>query len=540
MELFGLELKRVDSKAKLKTFELEQEAGVEQRISNDFSGAESYVYDMVVIPTDEVELLQKCRELSKTAEVDKGLTEIRNEIFIFDVPGRRAIDLSFLDDTSLTKQVKEKIITEYVNLYNIIDFHNKGLDYFNSWYIDGKLIFHKVVDTDNLKKGIRDIVKIEPINIRRIKEYITDNKTGLYDLNRVNEFFIYKEYQGNILKNINNTGYYTRGTSPLANTAFKINPDAITYIDSGIYDEQTGQALSFLYKSILPYNNLKLLEDASIIYTVTRAPSRRIFYIDTANLPKQKAESHVKTVMERYRTKIAYNSKTGTIVDKKNILSMVEDYWFPRQGDRTTEVQELDGAESLNTDLLDYYRKNLYGSFNVPISRLTDESTFNFGKSAEVDRDAYRFKKYIDRLRQRFVFIFEDLLKTQLLLKNIISHDEWGTVKRSLQWNYAEDNAIVEWKESEIMVNRIEQMVNAKDLIDEKYLSKRWCLKNIMKFSDEAIEKMEADIKAELSGSSSEKDSTSIDKNIETDEIPENINTYNNIDLLTELLKEDK
>lgn len=498
---FGIDFKKADPKSKLKTFEIEQEAGVEQRINPSFLGASSYAFDMVQIPTDEVELIQKCRELAKTSEIEKAITEIRNEMFIFDTTGKRAFSLDFLDECKLSKQIREKIIQEYINLYNVTDFHNRGNEYFTSWYVDGKLFLHKVTDSEKPKLGIKRVVKIEPFNIRKIREYPQEDMTGIFDLNSIEEYYIYSENLApSAIQKRQSSNMQMRSLGSTNTTALRINKDSIAYTDSGIYDENTGMVLSFLHKSLLPYNNLKLLEDASIIYKVTRAPSRRIFYIDTANIPKQKSEAYVKSVMERFRTKVTYDSKTGAIVDKKNVLSMVEDYWFPRQGDKSTEVQELSGGDEQNTDLLEYYKNKLYNSMNVPMSRFTEENSFSFGKSTEISRDEFRFKKIIDNLRQRFMFIFEDLLRTQLLLKNIISPDDWIEIKRVIQWVFTEDNAFVEWKETEILMNRLNNLIAAKELVDDNFISKKYAMRTYLKFSDEDIAKMQAEIKQEAAG----------------------------------------
>lgn len=491
MAFFGIDFKtkttQGDKKGSLKTFEVEAEGGVEQRIN--YNGNTSYAYDLATVPTDEIELIMKYREMSKIAEIDLAIQHIKNEMFVFDVPGKKPVNITFLSQgDNLSEQLKEKILAEFSNIYNILDFQNKGLEYFLSWYIDGKLYLHKVVDNDNLKKGIERFIKIEPTNIKKIKEYTTESLVErLFDVRKIKEYYMYVE-NSSYFKNKSGQTNYSFNTA--SSQALKITSNSVVYIDSGLYDDRSGNALSYLHKSILPYNNLKLLEDASIIYRVTRAPSRRIFYIDTGNLPAPKSEAKVKQMMEQFRTKIAYDPKTGTIADRRNILSMVEDYWFPRQGEKNTEVQELSAGDDQSTELLDYHRNKLYNSLNVPYSRLTTEASFNFGKSSEIERTEYMFKKFIDSLRQRFMFIFEDSLRTQLILKKIISEDEWEDVKRCIQWVYAEDNNFVEWKESEILASRVELLNNVKDLVEDGYFSKKWIQKNVLKFTDEEIEQI--------------------------------------------------
>src|SRR5574343_240509 len=415
--MFGINLntKETKSKTKLETFELEYQNGVEN-IINPYTNSGSniaYAFDLVQIPTDEIELILKYRNLAKASEIDLGLQEIRNEVFVFDVPDKRAINLSFFDNTQIPEKTRKQIIDEFVNIYNLMDFHNKGIEYFMDWYIDGRLFLQKVIDSNNQKEGIKQFVKISPTNIKKIREYQDCDKNGIYDLSKMNEYYVYYENTEFFTKKNKNKSYLYGGYSNNKNnnTGLRISKESIIYIDSGIYDEMTNTPLSNLHKAIVPYNNLKLLEDSHVIYMVTRAPSRRIFYVDTGNLAPPLAEAKVKSLMENCRTKLAYNPETGGLVDRRNIMSMVEDFWFARQGDKTTEIQELAGMDDQSTDLLEFYKQKLQQSLNVPYSRLSTDSSYEYGKGTAISRDEDRFKKFISRIRQQFMFIFEDALK---------------------------------------------------------------------------------------------------------------------------------
>lgn len=490
--LFGISLvaknTKSNSKEQLETFVLEDTGGVEQRINpTAFSGNSNLAYEMATVPSDEIELLKKYRALAKTSELDLAVQEIKNEMFVFDVPNKRPFEISFKEKTKIAEKTQTIIKEEFSNLYNIIDFENKGLELFVDWYVDGKLFLQKVVDSKDLKKGIQKFVKVSPFNIRKIREYQQSDKHGIFDMSQVREYYVYHENSAYLNRKDGFKGMYGT-TNSYSNNALIIKADTITYIDSGIYDENTGNALSFLYKAIVPYNQLKLIEDSHIIYMVTRAPSRRIFYIDVNGMSPPKAEAAVKSMMEKFRTKLMYDPSTGTVIDKRNILSMVEDYWFPRQDGKTTDVQELPAGDDQSTDYLEYLKNKLYHATNVPYSRLSSDSVLSYGKATEISRDERRMLKFIDTLRQRFMFIFEDALKTQLILKNIIKETEWEDIKNDFKWNYTEDNNFVEWKEAEVLNSRMESANTAMSLVEGGLVTSKWIQKHILKFSDEEIE----------------------------------------------------
>jgi hypothetical protein len=488
MEIFGFSITKNKNKAKLDTFQVEPDASAEV-LSGASAGVVLYNYDLVTVPENEAELIRTYRRISLSPDIDLALTEIKNEIFIFDVPGRRAIDIGFINDSELSETLQKKIVEEFVNVYDILDFSNNGLTLFMDWYIDGRLFLHKVIDSANPKEGIKKIVSIDPLKIKKVREIPKPDEKGIYNIADIIEYYVYVDSPNGINK----------ATQAEINRGLKIQSDAIAYSDSGIYDKNSNCVLSYLHKAIVPFNNLRLMEDSLIIYRVSRAPERRVIYVDVGNLPKNKAEQYIHDLMNRFKNKLVYDSKTGSVADRKNVLSMIEDYWLPRrEGGRGTEISTLPGGDNLGiVDDVNYFKKKLYQSLNVPISRFLDDApTFIFGKGVEINRDEYRFKKFIDRLRQRFMIIFEDLLRTQLLLKKIITEQDWEGIRRNIQWIYAEDNNFVEFKESEVLNNRVNTLTQIDPFVG-KYFTREWVMKNVLRMSDvevqELIQKFGAD-----------------------------------------------
>lgn len=474
---FGLEIKTPKPKGSLESVEIDREEGTTETWSSA-GGVVGLSYDLFGIPTNEVELVKTYRSLSLTSDVDRVLTEIRNEIFVFDEFGKKAIDIEFDDsEKKISKTTMEKVKAEFDRIYGLLDFHNRGLELFIRWYIDGRLFLHKVIDKSRAKEGLQKIVYIDPLKIKRVVEYPQPNSEGVYDLNLVNTYYLFSDVSSAVFSSTQTSRF------------MKISKDAIAYSDSGIYDLNTGAALSYLWKMIVPYNNMRMMEEALLVYRVVRSPERRAFYINVGNLSKPKAEAYIKELMAKFKNKMVYDARTGTIVDRKNIMSMVEDYWLPRRDDgKGTEIQPLPGATNLGTiDDVDLFRKKFLESSNIPLGRFKDETaSFVFGRSTEISRDEYRFKKFLDRLRKRFAILFEDLLKTQLILKNIIVETDWEDIKNSLYWVFVEDNNFVQWKEAEVLNSRLESM-NAIDPLVGKYFTRDWVLKNVMHMGDEEI-----------------------------------------------------
>lgn len=485
---FGVVLKTEPEKRTLESIDINHEDGSVEVFSNG-GGVQGFAFDLFGVSTNEADLIKTYRTMSIQSDFELALNEIRNEIFTFDIPNKKAIDITFSnsEDLKISQKMMESIRTEYDTIYNLLDFQRKGLELFDRWYIDSRLFLQKIINTDKLNDGIQKIVRIDPLKIKKITEYPTPNKNGVYDLSQIKTYFIFSD-----IFDVHKS---------TVSRYLVINPDTISYVDSGLYDQNTGMALSYLWKSIVPYNNMKMMEEALIIYRVVRSPERRVFYINVGNLSKPKAESYIQELMNRFKNKLIYDSKTGSVIDRKNVMSMVEDYWLPRRDDnKGTEVQTLPGGNATGTiEDVEHFRKKFLNSLSVPVSRFKDDNTpsFIFGRSSDISRDEYRFKKFLDRLRNRFIIIFEDLLKTQLLLKKIIVDSDWETIKKSIEWEYAEDNNFIQWKEAEVLNNKIETL-NSIDNFVGKYFTKKWVMKNVLKMSDDEIEELEQDLKQDL------------------------------------------
>lgn len=494
LSLFGYTLSKDDDSKKLETFELEKDSAVDIMESNQIGGAYAYTFETVTVPTAEVDMIKTYRDMSKNSDVDLVLNEIRNEVFIYDVPGKKALDISFDENTTgVSKAIQKKIHEEFDAVYKAINFRERGYDLFDNWYVDGRLYIHKIVDSKRKKDGILSAVIIDPLKIKRIREVPKKDARGLIDLNKVEEYFIYTDVPTVTIGGQNLTTVNYQGTRGL-----KIQKDAVGYIDSGIYDGKIVQG--FLHKAIIPFNNLKLMEESLLIYRVSRAPERRVIYVDVGNLPKNKAEQYVRDMMNRFRNKLVYDSKNGGLADKRNVLSMMEDYWFPRRdGGKGTEVTTLPGGENLGiTEDVKYFKDKLMDALNVPASRFSEQApSFAFGKGIEINRDEYRFKKFLSRLRNRFVTLFLDLLKTQLLLKNIITEDDWDGIVDEIVWVFAEDNNFVEFKESETLNNRINTLTMVDPFVG-KYFPKAWVMKEVMKMTDKQIEAINKMVEEEV------------------------------------------
>lgn len=497
---FGSEIFKKSQKkdsGPLETFDVENEPGTES-ILESAGGILAYDYSSLKIPEDEAQLILTYRKLALSPEVDLALGEIFNESFIFDVPDKKAVNIDFVSGNDISKNLADKIREEYDTIYELLDFKNQGIELFSDFYIDGRIHFHKIIDSKSPKRGIQKVVKIDSLKIKKIREYPNPDSDGLYDLSKIKEFYVYVD-RPDVEANRITASHFSRG--------MKIVPDAIAYTDSGVYDRTKNRVLSHLWKVITPYNNLRLLEDSAVIYRVTRAPERRVFYVDVGNLPKNKAEQYVKDLMGKFKNKLVYDNQTGSVVDRKNVMSMIEDFWLPRRDGKGTEVSTLPAGAQLGeiTDL-EYFRTKLYQALNVPMSRFSEQSpAFMFGKGVEIYREEYRFKKFIDKIRNRFCYIFEDLLKTQLILKNIITDQDWKDIKNSIQWVFAEDNSFVEFKESEVISNRLQLLQQVESYVGT-YYTKDWVMRNVLRFTEEETDRMKKDLKKENPPSDSDDD----------------------------------
>ena len=385
----------------------------------------------------------------------------------------------------MRNKIKKLIKAEFDSILEMLNFNSYAHDIFKRWYVDGRLPYHIIVD-DNLKLGIKELRYIDPTKLRKVKEIEEeeDPKTGAKLIKSQKEFFIFQD---------NAMGKYNQG--------LKIQPDAIAYATSGMLDSSRKRILSYLHKAIKPVNQLRMMEDSLVIYRISRAPERRIFYIDVGNLPKGKAEEYLKGIMNQYRNKLVYDAKTGDIKDDKKHMSMLEDFFLPRrEGGRGTEISTLPGGENLGQiDDIIYFQKKLYRSLNVPINRLEQESTFALGRSTEISRDEVKFKKFIDRLRKRFSDVFLQTLKTQLLLKGIITVSDWDDWRERIVFDFIEDNYFSELKEAEIVRERFELIASVDEYVG-KYISNEWVRKNVLRQTDDDILELDKQMEGEDDG----------------------------------------
>ena len=421
---------------------------------------------------DNSTLIQKYRGVAQHPEVDAAIEDITNEA----VSGGSEIGISVnMDGTDLSKQIKTKITEEFDSLLYMMKFGDMGHDIFRSWYIDGRKVFHLVIDEKNPKKGVQDIRPVDAAKIRKVKEVIRkkDPQTGATIIEGQNEYYIYQEKPGQ------------------QNSGIKLTKDSVIYTTSGLLDATQRHVVSYLHKALKPINQLRMMEDSLVIYRLARAPERRIFYIDVGNLPKGKAEEYMKGIMTRYRNKLVYDAGTGELKDDRKHMSMLEDFWLPRrEGGRGTEISTLPGGENLGQidDIL-YFQKRLYRSLNVPVNRLEQESQFSLGRSSEITRDELKFQKFIDRLRVRFATMFREMLKRQLILKAIITEEDWEEFSNDLTFDFTRDNHFTELKDAELLREKLQSLDQVQQYVGE-YFSKEWIMKNVLKFDDELIKDM--------------------------------------------------
>ena len=430
---------------------------------------------------NEVDLIFKYRDIASQPETDAAIEDIVNESIVGD--NDEAPVNIILDKLEISDKIKDSVKDEFDKVLELLNFNSYAHDIFRKWYVDGRLPYHIIIDDKSPKNGIKELRYIDPTMLRKVKEIEEekDTKTGAMVITKQEEYFLFQDNKMNA-----------------SNQGIKIHPDAICYATSGMLDPTRKRILSYLHKAIKPVNQLRMMEDSLVIYRISRAPERRIFYIDVGNLPKGKAEEYLKGIMSQYRNKLVYDAKTGNIKDDRKHMSMLEDFFLPRrEGGRGTEISTLPGGENLGQiDDIIYFQKRLYKSLNVPISRLEQEQQFTLGRSTEISRDEIKFKKFIDRLRKRFSDVFNQLLKTQLMLKGIITAQDWAEWKSYIAYDYIEDNYFAELKESEMMRERFD-MLGTVDEYAGKYVSIEWIAKNVLKMDDDAIKEMEKQIQAE-------------------------------------------
>ena len=488
MEIFGFEITRKKPAATERSFVAPSDEGAIEQIRT--GGYYGTYFDVEGVTNTEESLIKRYREISMMADVDSAIQDIVDES-IANLDDEKPVEID-TDNLNQSAKVKQAIQEEFYTVLKLFDFNRRAQDYYRRWYIDGRIYFHKVIDTAKPKKGITDIRYIDPRKIRLVREVKKDKdpKTQVNFVKEVKEFFIYDE-KGLATK----PGQYKVGEN---SKALKITKDAVAYCPSGLVDQDKNLSLSYLHKAIRPANQLRMMENAVVIYRITRAPERRIFYVDTGNLPKLKAEQYLKDIMDRYRNKLVYDANTGEIRDDKKFMSMLEDFWMPRrEGGRGTEIQTLPGGQNLGEMAdVEYFQRKLYQSLNVPVSRLEQQAGLNFGRSAEISRDELKFTKFINKLRKRFSSLFDDLLKTQLILKGIITEDDWNEIKDNIHYRFASDAYYAESKDQEILRSRIEVLNGMAQYVGQ-YYSKEYVQKEILRLSDEQISQIDKEINSE-------------------------------------------
>ena len=498
-KLFGFSIEDTEKKSKTIVSPVPEnnEDGVDNYISSGFYG--SYV-DIEGQYRTEFDLIKRYREMSLHPECDGAIEDVVNEALVSDLyDSPIEIELSNLNATD---KLKKAIREEFKYIKELLDFDKKAHEIFRNWYVDGRLYYHKVIDLKAPQEGIKELRYIDPMKMRFVrqekkkdKNIIGPNIPGRDEAKNgiapeIEEYFMYTPKPAYPTNNLGGGGG-AKGT--------RIAKDAITYCTSGLVDRNKGNVLSYLHKAIKSLNQLRMIEDSLVIYRLSRAPERRIFYIDVGNLPKVKAEQYLRDVMMRYRNKLVYDANTGEVRDDRKFMSMMEDFWLPRrEGGRGTEITTLPGGQNLGElSDIEYFQKKLYRSLGVPESRIAADGGFNLGRSSEILRDELKFAKFVGRLRKRFAQLFSDMLKTQLILKNIVSPEDWDRINDHIQYDFLYDNQFAELKESEMLNERLGILATIEPYIG-KYYSQEWVRKKVLRQTDGEIIEMDEQIEQEI------------------------------------------
>ena len=483
-ELFGFKITRAKDEGESFTLPTSDDGTIEVAGGGFFSS----VLDTDGRDKTENDLIRRYRDIAIQPECDSAIEDIVSEGIAsneYDAP----VALR-LDRLEYSTKVKKRIHEEFDRVLQLLDFNVKGHDIFRRWYVDGRIYYHKVIDKKDPRKGITELRYIDPRKIKKVREVIKDRPdpvTGIDKRKQTLEYYLYNEK--------------VTDNSATPQTALKITKDSVAFCPSGLVDQTKGTVLSYLHKAIKPVNQLRMIEDALVIYRISRAPERRIFYIDVGNLPKIKAEQYLKDVMSRYRNKLVYDASTGEIRDDRNHMSMLEDFWLPRrEGGRGTEITTLPGGSNLGEiDDIVYFQRKLYRSLNVPISRMEAEQSFSLGRSTEITRDELKFSKFVQRLRKKFAALFHDILRTQLVLTGVIAEEEWDSIKEHIQYDFLQDGHFAELRDTEILRERVEMLGQVEPYVGN-FFSKAWVRKHILHQTQDEIDEIEKEIEAEGGG----------------------------------------
>ena len=482
VKLFGFEIKRSKKKEEEKTPSIvpprDDEGGSYATASGSHYGQYLNLGDDD--SKDNYQLIMKYRGNAMHPEVDAAIEDIVNES-ITGSELKQTLELN-LDNVKTTDSIKKSILEEFDSIYNMLNFKELGHDIFRRWYIDGRIFHHLVVNETNPKEGIIEIRPIDSAKMRKVKKVKKkkDPATGADIIEKTEEFFIYQEKPGS------------------SSSGVKMTNDSVSYVTSGLLSEDRKRIISYMHKALKPINQLRMMEDALVIYRLSRAPERRVFYVDVGNMPRGKAEEYLKSIMSKYRNKLVYDAATGQIKDDRKHMSMLEDFWLPRrEGGKGTEITTLPGGENLGQiDDVIYFQKRMYRSLNVPQSRLETENSFSLGRSNEISRDELKFQKFIDRLRMRFAHLFYGILKKQLIIKGICTEQDWEEWKGDITVDYIRDNHFTELRDLDVLRERIQTLDQVQNYVGD-YYSKEWVQKNILMLTDEEIDNMKKEIEGE-------------------------------------------
>jgi hypothetical protein len=488
IKLFGFQIVRAGEEEVLAPTPVTPQ--IEDGAINIQTGAHYGIYvDLDGSYRTEVDLITKYRTMSMQPEMETAIEDIVNEAIVHDSHGE-VVKIS-LDKLDQPDNIKKMIRDEFNEVRRLLDFDNFGSDIFRRWYVDGRLYYHVVIDPENPRAGIKQLIYVDPRRIRKIRNISKKKENGTEVIDRIDTFYLYNEkLTNNNVQSPQLLGSYAGGV--------KLSEDSVVHLTSGMFDPAKSTVLSYLHKAIRPMNQLRFVEDATVIYRVSRAPERRVFYVDVGGMPRAKAEQYLKDIMTKFRNKLVYDAGTGEIRDDRKHMSMLEDFWMPRQRDgKSTEITTLPAGQNLGQmdDVL-YFEKKLYRALNVPISRLESSTGFTLGRSNEITRDELKFDKFVDKLRSRFSIIFDELLARQLSLKGICTLDEWDTFKQYVRYDYIRDNNFSELKEAELLQNRLGMLAQVQPYIGQFY-SKRWVQENVLQLTEDEIEKMQEEMEEE-------------------------------------------
>ena len=483
-ELFGFSIERLKPKQDPKQSFTAPQAD-DGTLSVAAGGYFGQYLDMEGTAKTEADLIRRYREIALHPECDMAIEDIVNEAIVANEM-RDAVKLN-MENLPYGAEVRRKIEDEFKEILRLLHFNTRGHDLFRRWYVDGRVFYHKIIDRNSPVKGITELRYIDPRKIKKIRELRKRRPDGSASVavgqgmaDEYEEYFLFNE----------------KGVTNSTTSGIKIAVDAIAFCPSGLIDQNKNMVLSYLHKAIKPVNQLRMIEDATVIYRIARAPERRIFKIDVGNLPKVKAEQYLRDVMAKYRNKLVYDASTGEIRDDRNYMSMLEDFWLPsREGGRGTDITTLPGGQNLGEiSDIEYFRSKLYRSLNVPASRLEASQGFNLGRSTEITRDELKFTKFVQRLRKKFTELFNDILRTQLVLKKVIADEDWISVRDNLHYNFLQDGHFAELKESEMLLERVRLADAMRDYIG-KYYSVEFIRKNVLRQNQREIEEIDAQIR---------------------------------------------